>query len=568
MQKKLSMLLSVLLLLGGLTACHGPAEGPEPPPKPVSSAGLSLSPDLSGAPDASTQPIPQPEPAVQYDPGYTLDIKYPKVPKGELELPVWGATGYASVELPVWEEIPEPEPEPEPETEDPTQPADPQPGTEDPAQPADPQPGTEDPTQPADPQPGTEDPAQPADPQPGTEDPAQPADPQPGTEDPAQPAGPQPGTEDPAQTGDISGGQGEASSFGGLTPAPPSPFLPDFSQPGDVSTPSQPTVGPDGEIIYAPGEEPLPEPEPEPDIDPFEGALDVFSPGTPFTVLEESEDGCWWLVECKEGTGWIENRYCLINLPDVIPSMVYNATNSYDSRFRTLGKKIPNITGQAFYPRGDYNHRLERNEFMMPVLYPMAKTICQAQQAALAQGNTLVLYEGYRPHEVQTKVYKALTTLSRNNPKVKEAVASAPWNISWFIAGGYSNHQRGFAMDVSLARIERAELQQIGRYEVLRVREYQEYTMPTPIHELSKAAATYVGPVASHSPTAWKSAKMTDTMAANQPALALQRYCTEAGLTPLASEWWHFNDLDTRTSVLDNLSTGGYKISKCLSMAP
>ncbi len=510
MQKKLSMLLSVLLLLGGLTACHGPAEGPEPPPKPVSSAGLSLSPDLSGAPDASTQPIPQPEPAVQYDPGYTLDIKYPKVPKGELELPVWGATGYASVELPVWEEIPEPEPEPEPGTENPTQPADPQPGTEDPAQPADPQPGTEDPTQPADPQPGPEDPAQPADPPPG----------------------------------------------------------PDFSQPGDVSTPSQPTVGPDGEIIYAPGEEPLPEPEPEPDIDPFEGALDVFSPGTPFTVLEESEDGCWWLVECKEGTGWIENRYCLINLPDVIPSMVYNATNSYDSRFRTLGKKIPNITGQAFYPRGDYNHRLERNEFMMPVLYPMAKTICQAQQAALAQGNTLVLYEGYRPHEVQTKVYKALTTLSRNNPKVKEAVASAPWNISWFIAGGYSNHQRGFAMDVSLARIERAELQQIGRYEVLRVREYQEYTMPTPIHELSKAAATYVGPVASHSPTAWKSAKMTDTMAANQPALALQRYCTEAGLTPLASEWWHFNDLDTRTSVLDNLSTGGYKISKCLSMAP
>lgn len=64
MQKKLSMLLSVLLLLGGLTACHGPAEGPEPPPEPVSSAGLSLSPDLSGdasgAPDASTQPPHRP----------------------------------------------------------------------------------------------------------------------------------------------------------------------------------------------------------------------------------------------------------------------------------------------------------------------------------------------------------------------------------------------------------------------------------------------------------------------------------------------------------------------------
>ena len=248
--------------------------------------------------------------------------------------------------------------------------------------------------------------------------------------------------------------------------------------------------------------------------------------------------------------------------------MVYNATNSYDSQFRTLGRKIPNVTGQSFYPRGSYNYRLERNEFMMPVLYTMSKHICQAQQAALAQGNTLVLYEGYRPHEVQTTVYKALTALSRNDSNIKDAVASAPWNISWFIAGGYSNHQRGFAMDVTLARINRAEIQTIGGHQVLRVREYEEYTMPTPIHELSKAAATYTAPVASHSPTAWKSATMTDTMANCPPALALQRYCTDAGLTPLASEWWHFNDLKTRTSVLDNLSVGGYKISTCLSTAP
>ena len=200
--------------------------------------------------------------------------------------------------------------------------------------------------------------------------------------------------------------------------------------------------------------------------------------------------------------------------------------------------------------------------------YTMSKHICQAQQAALAQGNTLVLYEGYRPHEVQTTVYKALTALSRNDSNIKDAVASAPWNISWFIAGGYSNHQRGFAMDVTLARINRAEIQTIGGHQVLRVREYEEYTMPTPIHELSKAAATYTAPVASHSPTAWKSATMTDTMANCPPALALQRYCTDAGLTPLASEWWHFNDLKTRTSVLDNLSVGGYKISTCLSTAP
>ena len=55
---------------------------------------------------------------------------------------------------------------------------------------------------------------------------------------------------------------------------------------------------------------------------------------------------------------------------------------------------------------------------------------------------------------------------------------------------------------------------------------------------------------------------------AQQAAMALQHYCTEAGLTLLASEWWHFNELDTRSRALDNLGTGGYQISRCLSTAP
>lgn len=31
--------------------------------------------------------------------------------------------------------------------------------------------------------------------------------------------------------------------------------------------------------------------------------------------------------------------------------MVYNVTNSYDSRFVSLGKPIPGVTGRSFYPR-------------------------------------------------------------------------------------------------------------------------------------------------------------------------------------------------------------------------
>ena len=102
----------------------------------------------------------------------------------------------------------------------------------------------------------------------------------------------------------------------------------------------------------------------------------------------------------------------------------------------------------------------------------------------------------------------------------------------------------------------------------MRVWNYERYEMPTPIHELSRAAATFTAPVAINSTTAWKSAEMTQDMASNEPALGLQRYCTDAELTPLASEWWHFNDLSTRSQVLENQGIGDFLISSVRSTAP
>lgn len=559
--RRAQLVLPVLpaLLVLSLTAC-GP--GPQAPgvssSPPVESVSVPVRPvpkpaSISAAPD-----IPEEEPGLVWDPDYKLDIDFPAVSKGRLELPIQGATGYASVTLPLWEEIP-PEKPIEPETPPETPETSAEPAQEPTETPAEPTPETAD---------------TPTEPTPETAD--TPTEPTAETPEPTSPTEPAPDSSVPApDTPEGSGQTPSEGSEGTSSPAPDSSAVPEpegeepplpaqdpTPDPAGAENPSS-SAPPNGEIIYAPGEEPIPEP-PEPEPDPFAGALAVLEPGTAFTILQE--DGDWWLVQCRENTGWIQHRYCLINLPDVIPSMVYNATNSYDSRYISVGKPIPKITGAAFYPGASQNPRLNRREFLMPVLYSMAYRICQAQHAALAQGNTLVLYEGYRPHEVQRAVYRALSSLSQTDPQVREGTTSAPWNISWFIAGGYSNHQRGFAMDVSLARVERAKIEVIGDYKVLRVQEYQEYTMPTPIHELSKAAATFTGPVATHSPTAWRHAQLASTM--NEPALALQRYCTGAGLTPLASEWWHFNDLETRAGVLDNLSVGDYKISACLSTAP
>jgi hypothetical protein len=54
----------------------------------------------------------------------------------------------------------------------------------------------------------------------------------------------------------------------------------------------------------------------------------------------------------------------------------------------------------------------------------------------------------------------------------------------------------------------------------------------------------------------------------NDAAIRLQTYCAKAGLTPLASEWWHFNDLDTLALTSSSPSTGGYTLTKCLSTPP
>ena len=325
-------------------------------------------------------------------------------------------------------------------------------------------------------------------------------------------------------------------------------------------------------------------PEPEPESKPAEPrpsdtkrALAVLPAGTPFTILEET-DGGWWQIQCTtdyiengetlrgEVIGWVQHRSCMINLPDVIPSIIYDAVNGYSSRFVSCGKQLDGITGKALYTGAVKNNRLNRKEFMMPVLYAMAPKLCAAQRAALAQGNSLILYEGYRPLDTQLSVSDALRTLMNQDAEVKAAVTGAPWNISWFIATGASNHQHGYAVDVSLARIVAAEKRQTGSCQYLHIGDYDLYQMPTVIHELSRAAATFTTPVGSNSTTAWKSAALAPSM--NESAIQLQRYCTNAGLSPLASEWWHFNDLAARSSVLGDLGRGGFEIRVCRSTAP
>jgi D-alanyl-D-alanine dipeptidase len=293
--------------------------------------------------------------------------------------------------------------------------------------------------------------------------------------------------------------------------------------------------------------------------------VSVLPVGSAFRIIREVSDR--WEIEYNGMTGWVRSTSCMINLPDIIPSIKYNCTNTYGSLFVSSGVVIPNITGVRLYSGSGYNERLGRSEFIVPVMYTMAAKICDAQRNALAGGDTLVIYEAFRPYGVQQRVAEALESLSRESSDVRRGINTGPWSLTWFISTGISNHQRGCAIDVSLARVDRREYATSGQFRYLTVPEFTFYEMFTPMHELSAAATIYTRAIDSGSATSWQNATWSQAMAGSEPAQALQRYCTDAGLTPLASEWWHFNDLETRAAVPSN-NSGDFVLTECFSAVP
>ena len=304
----------------------------------------------------------------------------------------------------------------------------------------------------------------------------------------------------------------------------------------------------------------------------------TLSPGEGFTILKE--EGDWWVIEMNKTLsvgsandvtspplkGWIEHQYCFVNLPDVIPSIVYKISNAYSSEVRSSGVDLPNVTGEPLYQSRSYNERLQREQFISPALYATAKKVSTAQQIALSNGETLVLYEAFRPWVAQRMIVKELTELANVNPTVYQGLYQEPWGIDSFIHGGTSLHQMGVAVDVSLAKINDKTNRSVGSFTIIEITDYTEYTMPTPIHELSNLAVVFVEPLPLTDLEAWRTMPLSPTM--NDSAILLQSYMTQAGLYPLESEWWHFEDALALEQNKGHTSKGDYVFKQVYSHLP
>ena len=245
--------------------------------------------------------------------------------------------------------------------------------------------------------------------------------------------------------------------------------------------------------------------------------------GAALCVLEE-KDGMF-LVWDGEAEGYIDSRYCMINLPEYLGDLCeYDIVNSYGALYRMHGYEIPQVTGTVI--SGYEKVQLADGQFLVPYLYPCCEKLIAAARAAGEDGWRLKIYDAYRPHLATEQIYQAAGQIldqplpsgeaaaaasAGNERTYRDLVEMGPYHLSSFLARTGSSHNMGIALDLTL-------VSDTG----------EEPAMQTEMHDLS-----------------WYSVTDRNTGTAD----LLRDYMTGAGYHTLVSEWWHFQDNETRDAL-------------------
>lgn len=253
-----------------------------------------------------------------------------------------------------------------------------------------------------------------------------------------------------------------------------------------------------------------------------------------------SEENGRFRVRYRGTYGYVDSRYCMINLPEYLGDVCeYDIANSYASIFRVHGYDIPGITDTVV--KGYQNVCLENHDFLVPYLYPCTQLLLQAAQDVAQDGYRLRIYDAFRPNEATRFLYNTMSGMvgkrvSTQNgmpaetegdrlPTFGEVMMNRQYHLSSFLAATVSAHNRGIALDLTLVEEESGEM----------------IDMQSEMHDLS-----------------WYSCLSEN----NEAADLLSMYMKRVGFNGLASEWWHFQDDKTREEIgLNSYLTGGVAIT-------
>lgn len=233
--------------------------------------------------------------------------------------------------------------------------------------------------------------------------------------------------------------------------------------------------------------------------------------GGKMTILSAEVSGTKFIkVKYGSTTGYINSDYIFINLPDVMPDVIYSISNASSSVFKTAGYSISNITGKNLYGFSKkYNSKIGKDTYYAPLLYPVAKKFQKAYNSAKSAGYNFKVYDTYRPRPVEelvTKHYKALyDSNSTVRNKVNYDASGNYWGYGWFMTTtGTSRHCQAIALDLALTDKNGKELSAQSKIHMLDTSSLRKYN--------------------------------------NSVANKLSGFMTNAGFSTLASEWWHYED--------------------------
>ena len=238
--------------------------------------------------------------------------------------------------------------------------------------------------------------------------------------------------------------------------------------------------------------------------------------GSKMTILASENTNTKYIkVKYNNLIGYVYSNFILINLPDVIPDMLYEITSASKSTASTANTAIPGITGKNLYGfTKKYNSKIDKETYYVPLLYPTAKKLQRAYNKARSEGYNLKVYDSYRPHDITISTNNYFRKLYNSNNKVKNAInydkEGNYWGPSWFLASSVSAHNKGIALDITITSSNNQELKAQTAYDTLDTSSIVKYN--------------------------------------NNVSNKLRNIMLSQGFSPLESEWWHFQDNDYKTS--------------------
>ena len=242
--------------------------------------------------------------------------------------------------------------------------------------------------------------------------------------------------------------------------------------------------------------------------------------GGKMTILSSENSSTKYIkIKYNNQVGYVYSNFIYINLPDVIPDMIYSISNADKSIYKTSGKSIPNVTGVNLYGfTKKYNKKIGKTTYYAPLLYPVAKQLQKAYNTAISQGYNLKIYDTYRPYDVSVKINKEFKSLYNSNKTVKKGIDydkdGSYWGTGWFLANSISLHNRGVAIDLALTDSRGNELSAQAPMHTLDTRSVRKYN--------------------------------------NSTANKLSKIMTSVGFETLDSEWWHFQENNYKKSVANS----------------